>query len=82
MRDRASYYGLMKESMRRLAKNKNTIVLSGEGMKRVWDRYEKALQTSETINRVAEYRGAFREAKKKEWTITTQGYMPPPVQET
>ncbi|MBK9959067.1 MAG: hypothetical protein IPP11_10880 [Chitinophagaceae bacterium] len=65
MRDRASYYGLMKESMRRLAKNKNTIVLSGEGMKRVWDRYEKALQTSETINRVAEYRGAFREAKKK-----------------
>lgn len=65
MRDRASYYGLMKESMKRLAKNKNTIVLSGEGMKRVWDRYEKALQTSETINRVAEYRGAFREAKKK-----------------
>lgn len=63
MKDDVHYYGLMKEAMREMAKDKRFILLSPEGISHLWHAYENALYKSETVNRVAEYRAAFRQAK-------------------
>jgi hypothetical protein len=65
LRDRASYNGLLEVAMGELAKNKNTIILDPRRLKAGWESYQALLRKSETVNRVAEYRAAFREAKKK-----------------
>lgn len=64
-RDRASYYGLLDEAMNDLSKNKKTIILDPKRLKGAFEGYKNLLQKSETVNRVAEYRAAFRKAKTK-----------------
>jgi len=65
LRDRASYYGLLENAMGELAKKKNVLLLDPRKLKNVWKGYQNILSKSETLNRVAEYRAAFRQAKKK-----------------
>jgi len=62
VKDAAHYYGLLEESMHKLSKSKNTIVVNGDVFKRAWHGYENILEKSETANRVAEYRSAYRKA--------------------
>lgn len=59
------YYGLMKEAYKDIAKNKGTIFSDPSKIKKVWEAYNHLLEKSETLNRVAEYRAAFRNAKKR-----------------
>jgi hypothetical protein len=65
VKDRAHYYGLLETTMDDLSKNKKFILADPVRLKEVWERYEGLLQKSETVNRVAEYRGRFRKAKKE-----------------
>jgi len=65
MRDKNAYYGLLDEAMHKMAKDKNSILLNPAKWGQVWHHYESLLQKSETSNRVAEYRGAFKRAKAK-----------------
>ncbi len=64
-RDVYHYYGLQREAYKKIAQNKNTYILDGDKFKNLWKRYENLLQKGETLNRVAEYRGALRDAKKQ-----------------
>lgn len=64
-KDRQHYYGLLWEAMDGMAKNKKFILADPIRLKSLWHKYEDFLYKSETSNRVAEYRAAFREAKKK-----------------
>jgi hypothetical protein len=65
VKDDAHYYGLLNEAMSDIAKNKKFILADPTRLKHVWHAYENALYNSETVNRVAEYRAAFRKAKEK-----------------
>ena len=65
VRDKAHYYGLMEQAMDELSKKQKTIFADPIKIKKLWHGYESILQASETSNRVAEYRAAFRQAKKK-----------------
>jgi hypothetical protein len=64
-KDRTHYYGLLETTMDQMAKNRKFILLDPVRLKDVWHGYENLLYKSETINRVAEYRGGIREAKAK-----------------
>lgn len=64
-KDRTYYYGLLKEAMTGMAKDKRFILADPTRLKEVWHKYEDLLYKSETSNRVAEYRSAMREGKKK-----------------
>ncbi|MGN6266431.1 MAG: LPD38 domain-containing protein, partial [Ginsengibacter sp.] len=65
VRDKAHYYGLMEQAMDEISKNQKTIFADPIKIKKLWHGYENILQASETSNRVAEYRAAFRQAKLK-----------------
>lgn len=65
LKDRAHYYGLLGEAMQDMAKDKKFILADPDRLKYVWHKYQDLLYRGETSNRVAEYRGAFRDAKKK-----------------
>lgn len=63
MKDRVHWYGLMKEAIDKTAKKKGiTHYLNPIKM---YKGYADFLQKGETLNRVAEYRAAFRAAKKE-----------------
>lgn len=64
-KDKAHYYGLMEQAMDEIAKNQKTIFADPIKIKKLWHGYENILQASETSNRVAEYRAAFKQAKLK-----------------
>jgi hypothetical protein len=64
-KDKAHYYGLLWEAMDGMAKNKKFILADPIRLKSLWHKYEDLLYKGETSNRVAEYRAAFKEAKKK-----------------
>lgn len=59
------YYGLLTEAMSGMAKDKRFILADPALFKRMWSGYTDLLTKGETSNRVAEYRSAFKEAKKK-----------------
>ncbi len=59
------YYGLLTEAMSGMAKDKRFILADPALFKRMWGGYTDLLTKGETSNRVAEYRSAFKEAKKK-----------------
>lgn len=65
MRDKASYYGLLEQAMDEMAKNKKIVLADPVKLKSLWKGYTNLLSKSETVNRVAEYRAAFRNAKTK-----------------
>jgi hypothetical protein len=65
VRDKAHYYGLMEQAMDEISKNQKTIFVDPIKIKSLWHGYEHVLESSETVNRVAEYRAAFRNGKKK-----------------
>jgi hypothetical protein len=65
VRDKAHYYGLMEQAMDELSKNQKTIFADPIKIKSLWHGYERILETSETSTRVAEYRAAFRNGKRK-----------------
>lgn len=65
MRDKASYYGLLEVAMHDMAKDKGILLLDPVRLKHAWEGYTNLLGKSETVNRVAEYRAAFRNAKAK-----------------
>ncbi len=65
MKDRAHYYGLMEFAMKDVAKSKKSILADPTKITDAWKGYQSILQKGETLNRVAEYRAAFRNAKKK-----------------
>ncbi len=65
MRDKASYYGLLEQAMDDMAKNKKFILADPIRLKEGWQGYKNLLGKSETVNRVAEYRAAYRQAKAK-----------------
>lgn len=64
-KDKNHYYGLLWEAMDDMAKNKKFILADPIRLKSIWHKYQDLLYASETSNRVAEYRAAFREAQKK-----------------
>jgi len=68
-KDRSHYYGLLETTMNKMAKDKKFILADPERFKKAmgdaWKSYEGLLYKSETVNRVAEYRGGVREAKSK-----------------
>lgn len=59
------YYGLLTEAVSEMAKDKRFILADPALLKRMWGKYTDLLNKGETINRVAEYRSAFKEAKNK-----------------
>ncbi|MEJ7827164.1 MAG: LPD38 domain-containing protein, partial [Segetibacter sp.] len=65
VKSKEMYYSLMEEAMNQVAKKKGFILTNPERLKAVWHAYESVLFKSETSNRVAEYRAAFRQAKKE-----------------
>ena len=65
MRNRETYYGMLEETMHDISKNKKFILLDPIRFKEGWEKYQDILTQSETINRVAEYRAAFRKAKEQ-----------------
>jgi hypothetical protein len=65
LRDKEHYYGLMEQAIDELSKKQKTIFADPVKIKKLWHGYEDMLQTSETSNRVAEYRAAFKIAKDK-----------------
>ena len=65
LKDEVHYYGLLQEAMSELAKDKGTILANPTRLKHFWHVYENTLYNSETANRVAEYRAAFRKAKSE-----------------
>ncbi len=66
IKDRTSYYRQLEETMEKLAKNKRFILIDPKRMfKKGWRFYERAIQATETGNRVAEFRSAYKKAKKQ-----------------
>jgi hypothetical protein len=65
LKDDVHYYGLLKEAMGEIAKNKKFVLTDPARLSHFWHVYENTLYKSETVNRVAEYRAAFRKAKKQ-----------------
>lgn len=65
LKDDVHYYGLMQEAMARMAKDKRFILADPFRLSKLWKGYENMLYNSETLNRVAEYRAAFRKAKRE-----------------
>lgn len=65
MKDKSHYDALLGEAIQELSKKKGNILLDGDLLKRGWKGYENLLSKSETANRVAEYRAAYRNAKAK-----------------
>lgn len=63
MKNKESYYGLLEEAMHDISKN--TTVFDPIKFKELWRNYTDLLTKSETVNRVAEYRAAFKNAKAK-----------------
>lgn len=63
VKDAAHYYGLLGEAMHDLSKNKKFILVDPIALKEAWHKYEYILEKSETLNRVAEYRGALRKGE-------------------
>jgi hypothetical protein len=59
------YYGLLTEATKEIAKDKRFILADPSAFKRLWGGYTDLLYKGETSNRVAEYRSAFKEGKKK-----------------
>lgn len=64
-RDRTHYYGLLREAMTDMAKDKKFILMDPEAFKRIGNKYQDILSLSEGSNRVAEYRTALAAAKKQ-----------------
>lgn len=64
MKDKSHYYGLMERAIQDMT-SKGNIVVDGDIFKRSWDGYKSILSKSETSNRVAEYRSAFKKAKSE-----------------
>lgn len=64
-KDRSHYYGLLETTMDDMVKDKKFILADPVRLKELWHKYEDLLYKSETINRVAEYRGGVRQAKEK-----------------
>jgi hypothetical protein len=64
-KSKAHYYGLLTEAMAEIANDKRFILTDPTLLKRMWGKYTDLLNKGETINRVAEYRSAFKEAKQK-----------------
>lgn len=66
MKDRVHYNGLLTEAIDRVAKKPNTVVINPAKLAaNAWKGYEAMLQKGETLNRVTEYRAAFRKAKEQ-----------------
>lgn len=65
LKDKVAYNGLLKDAMQRIAENKNTILVDPSLLKKGWETYTNILQKGETLNRVAEYRAAFKNAKER-----------------
>jgi hypothetical protein len=65
LKDDVHYYGLMNEAVDRMRKDKRFIIADPGRWGSVWKAYEDALYKSESLNRVAEYRAAFRDAKEQ-----------------
>lgn len=65
MRDKTAYYGLMEQAFKELSKDKRNIFIDPKALGSAWSKYEGLLQKSETVNRVAEYQAAFKNAKAK-----------------
>lgn len=61
MKDRVHWYGLMKEAINKNSKGKS--VFTYLNPLKMYKGYADFLQKGETLNRVAEYRAAFRKAK-------------------
>jgi hypothetical protein len=59
------YYGLLTEAMSDMSKDKKFILADPDLLKHMWGKYSDLLYKGETSNRVAEYRSAFKEGKKK-----------------
>jgi len=64
-RDQSYYYDLMGEAISRVSKQNNSIVINPKKFGRYWDKYTDLLQSAERANRIAEYRSAFKQAKKE-----------------
>jgi hypothetical protein len=66
VKDRQHYDALLTEAIDRLSKDGKTIVLHpGKLAAKAWKGYEALLEKGETMNRVAEFRAAFRKAKEQ-----------------
>jgi hypothetical protein len=65
LKDDVHYYGLMQEAISQMAKDKRFILADHFKLTKLWKNYETLLYNSETVNRVAEYRAAFRKAKRE-----------------
>ena len=64
-RDKADWVRAMDSSIRALATSKDTIIANPALLKNAWKRYVDVISSSERVNRLAEYRAAFRKAKKQ-----------------
>lgn len=66
IKDRYSYYQKLGSAMKDLAKNKRFILLDPARLKeKAWDKgYRRFIEGTETANRVAEFRAAFKKAKE------------------
>ena len=66
IKDRYSYYQKMQSAMKDIAKDKRFILLDPARLKeKAWDKgYRRFIEGTEQVNRVAEFRAAFKKAKE------------------
>lgn len=64
-KDKEAYYSLLDVAMQDLSKGKTTKILDYDRLKNSWQSYTDLLQKGETLNRVAEYKSAYQNAKTK-----------------
>jgi hypothetical protein len=65
LNSKENYYELLEQTMHDISKNKKFVLLDGDAFKKGWQSYKDLLSKSESINRVAEYRAAFKKAKNE-----------------
>lgn len=67
IKDKLNYYDMMETAMKELAKDKRFILLDPKRLKdKLWDKgYRRFIEGTEEVNRIAEWRKAYKVAKKK-----------------